>query len=461
VVVAVSGGADSLCLLHALHRLSGGLHLSLHAAHLNHMLRGAHADGDAAFVREQAAALGLQCTVASRDVATFARDRGLSLEEAAREVRYSFLGEVASDSGAVVVLTGHTRDDAVETIMLHILRGAGVHGLRGLAPISPYPTAAEGAARGVGLRLVRPLLRISRAETMAYCIARGLEPRVDSSNESLAHLRNRVRLELLPLMRELNPVVDDALLRLGTLASEDDEALDRIAESEFDHLARLSEGTVALDVSGFLRCPPAVQSRLVRETMARLCGSVRDVSFVHVDAVRALAVGPSGKRITLPGGTEWRREYGWLTAQGPGECGVPLCTMPDEPVALPVPGEVAVPGGWIAARVVSPGEAMESSAHVAYLDRGCVADGLRVRRRRVGDRFRPLGMTYDKKLQDFMVDQHIAARERDSVPVVCSAERIVWLVGWRIDDRAKVTVATHEVVRLDFVPDASAERDDV
>ena len=461
VVVAVSGGADSLCLLHALHRLSGDLRLSLHVAHLNHLLRGADADGDAAFVAEQAAALGLPCIVASRDVASFAGDRGMSLEEAAREVRYAFLREVARGSGAAVVATGHTRDDAVETIVLHILRGSGVHGLRGLATVSPYPTGAEGAALRVVLRLLRPLLRASRAETMAYCHALGLEPRTDSSNQSPAHLRNRVRLEFLPLMRELNPGVDDALLRLGALATEDDEALDRIAEDVFERVARMSRETVALDVDGFLASPPAVQSRLVREAVARLCGNARDISFLHVDAVRSLAVGPSGKRIALPRGIEWRREYGWLTVQGCVEDATAVRVMPDEPVSLPVPGEVVVPGGRIVARVVSPTDYMMESARVAYVDRGCVGSGLWVRWRRKGDRFRPLGMACDKKVQDFMVDCHIPARERDRVALVCSAEHIVWLVGWRIDDRAKVTTATRQVARLEFVPDPCARDADV
>jgi tRNA(Ile)-lysidine synthase len=454
VVVAVSGGADSLCLLHALHRLSSNLSLSLHVAHLNHLLRGAAADDDAAFVASHAASLGLSFTVDSRDVAAYARTRGVSLEEAAREVRYSFLREVARATGAGMVATGHTRDDQVETILLHILRGSGIHGLRGLAAVTRYPLPADDASRGDGPRLVRPLLRISRAETMTYCLKMGVRPRVDATNESLAHLRNRVRLELLPLMRALNHGVDDTLLRLAALAHEDDDALTRIARSEWERLARVSESGVDIDVEAFLASPLAIQSRLVRETVANLCGSMQDVSFRHVSAVRSLAAGPSGKRLELPGRTCWRREYGRLVASRSRQHSTPLDSMPDTPVPLCVPGEVSLPGGRLMACRIEPGHAVQDAAFVAYLDAASIEGELVVRRRRPGDRFRPLGMSGERKLQDFMVDRHIPSRDRDAVPVVCSPEHIVWVVGWRIDDRVKVTCSTREVVRLVFVPHA-------
>jgi tRNA(Ile)-lysidine synthase len=454
VVVAVSGGTDSLCLLHALHRLSASLSLSLHVAHLNHLLRGADADGDATFVAEQAAYLGLPCSVGSRDVAAHARAREVSLEEAAREVRYGFLREVARDIGAGVVATGHTRDDAVETVMLHILRGSGIHGLRGLAAVTRYPLSAVDASLGDAPRLVRPLLGISRAETMAYCLKMGVRPRVDATNESLAHLRNRVRLELLPLMRDLNPGVDDGLLRLAALANEDDDALSRIARDEWERLVRVTECGLEIDVEAFLALHPAVQSRLVRETVANLCGNMQDVSFGHVSAVRSVAAGSSGKWLELPGGTCWRREYGRLVACRSCQDSAPLDAMPDTPVPLCVPGEVSLPGGRLMACRVEAGDAVRNAAFVAYLDVASSQGGLVVRRRRPGDRFRPLGMSGQRKLQDFMVDCHIPARDRDAVPVVCSPEHIVWVVGWRIDDRVKVTCSTREVVRLVFVPHA-------
>ena len=453
VVVAVSGGADSLCLLHALHRVSGDLGLVLHAAHLDHMLRGAESSADAAFVAAQADALSLQCTVGARDVAAYRDSRRCSLEEAAREVRYSFLCDVASRTGARAVLTGHTRDDAVETIMLHILRGTGVHGLRGLEAIASYPFAGpDGSARNEPL-LVRPLLGVSRRDTREYCSTLGLTPRDDVSNDSIAYLRNRVRLQLLPSMRELNPRVDEALLRLGSLAAEDDDHIMSIAREQWERLATPFNDSVGIELSGFRNLSPAVQSRLILDAIAYLSGSARDVSSEHISAVQALALKPLGKQVDLPRGIVWRRDESLLTVLRRGrDLPDTRLWMPVSPVALTVPGEVSVPGGRLVARVVPPDEQRGRSPLVALLDMAHAGRELFVRRREPGDRFQPFGMSDNKKLQDFMVDAHIAAASRDSIPIVCSSKHIVWVVGWRIDNRVRVTPDTREVVRLEYHP---------
>ena len=453
VVVAVSGGADSLCLLHALHRLSADLHLSLHVAHLDHMLRGAESTGDAAFVSAQADALGLSCTIEARDVAAYRDERRCSLEEAAREVRYSFLRDVAWRTGACAVLTGHTRDDAVETVMLHILRGTGVHGLRGLEPASAYPRTSHDARAKDAPVLLRPLLKMSREDTRAYCGALSLQPREDSSNDSTAPLRNRIRLELLPSMRRLNARFDDALLRLARLAAEDDDLLMSITREQWKRLATPFHDSVGIELSGLLEASPAVQSRLILEAMTYLNGNARDVSAEHVSAVRSISRKPVGKQVDLPCGIVWRRDEARLTAFRRGKHAPDTrLKMPVSPVALPVPGEACIPGGRIVARVGAPGAESPGSPLVAFLDLAQTGRALFVRRREPGDRFRPLGMSDEKKLQDFMVDAHVAASARDSIPIVCSPGHIVWVVGWRIDDRVKMTAGTREVVRLEFVP---------
>jgi tRNA(Ile)-lysidine synthase len=454
VVVAVSGGADSLCLLYALHRLSSELQCSLHVAHLDHMLRGSESQQDAEFVAAQAQALGLPRTVDARDVAAYRVARKCSLEEAAREVRYAFLREVASGAGARVVLTGHNRDDAVETIMLHILRGSGVHGLRGLELVAAYPSTAEERATPGAPVLVRPLLRVSRREAKEYCDALGLEPREDASNDSTEYLRNRIRSELIPSMRELNPRVDEALLRLSSVAAEDDEQLMRMTRERWEALVTVSSDSVSIELSGFLESTPAIQSRLVLLAMVHLNGCVRDVSSEHVSAVRDIALNSVGKQVDLPSGIVWRREASNLTAlrRHPPEA-LDIAAMPIDPVALPIPGQVELPAGRITARAAVPDEVMESrDPFVVYVDRAATGSAMLVRRRRPGDRFRPLGMQDDKKLQDFMVDAHIAVGVRDRVPIVCSPAGIVWVAGWRIDERVKVTPDTRSVVRLEFTP---------
>ncbi len=453
VVLAVSGGADSMCLLHVLHVLSHTLHIRLHVAHLDHMLRGAESRKDAEAVTAYAGALGLPCTVAARDVLASAAASSCSLEETAREVRYSFLREVARHLGAEVVMTGHTRDDAVETVMLHILRGSGVHGLRGLEPVADYPRGPDGEATRGSLRLVRPLLLVSRREARQYCRVLELDSREDASNESLAPLRNRIRHEVLPSLRQINPRFDDALLRLARAAMDDDDSLQQQAEKLWKQIARWSRGVVRIELAGFCAASPAVQTRLVLNAVAWLHGSTRDMSFQHVVAVCALSAKPSDKQVHLPHGIVWRREEAELVAFIRGSEPRLTCrNAPAEPVPLAVPGETRFPGWRVVASYVDRADDVPQDRYVAHVaaDR---ADGpLVVRRRRPGDRFRPLGMPQEKKLQDFMVDARIPAGVRDGVPILTSPSHIVWVVGWRIDDRVKVTGDTQHVLRLEFAP---------
>jgi tRNA(Ile)-lysidine synthase len=452
VVVAVSGGTDSLCLLYALHRLSAELQLSLHVAHLDHMLRGAESQEDARFVSSRAESLGLLCTVESRDVAAYRDAHHCSLEEAAREVRYSFLREVAHRVNAVAVVTGHTRDDAVETVMLHILRGTGVHGLRGLEPASPYPYSPQDGVDKRALTLLRPMLQVSRSEAEGYCRALGLEPREDATNASLAYLRNRIRLELLPSMRQLNPRVDDALLRLSGLAAEDDEYLVSIARGLWERIATNAKDRIDIEASAFLESSPALQSRLIFEAMVQLTGTARDVTAEHIAAVRDIAAHACGRQVDLPGGIIWRRDHLALTAFR-RSCAVDATRslMPESPAELNVPGEVVVAGGRVTARLTAPGGGETDSPCVAHVDVELTGKRLFVRRRTPGDRFRPLGMAGEKKLQDFMVDAHIPSHARDRIPIVCSSSHIVWVAGWRVDDRVKVTAGTRDVLRLEFL----------
>ncbi len=453
VVVAVSGGADSLCLLHVLHRLSDALQVKIHVAHLDHMLRGDESKEEALFVSVQAEALGLPCTVESRDVMAYRVSRRCSIEEAAREVRYSFLRSVAQKVGADMVMTGHTSDDAVETIMLHILRGAGVHGLRGLEPVSDYPMRAREAMEPRTLRVVRPLLAVSREEAREYCRYLSLGFRDDASNESVAYLRNRIRLELLPFMRQLNPRFDDALLRLAGAAVEDDNHLRTAALEVWERIVTLSPDCVRIDLAGFMEASSAVQSRLILNALMHLSGSARDVSYEHVIAVRSLVEKSPGKQVDLPYGIVWRRGNTELMAffrtTEPSSSHIEAPLMP---VRLVVPGQTGMPGWLVTGSYVDRMGDDMSEPYVAYLDSPKAGQELFVRRRNPGDRFLPLGMSGEKKIQDLMVDARIPGDLRDSIPIVCSPRQIVWVVGWHIDDRVKVTADTREVLRLEFAP---------
>ena len=220
LVVAVSGGPDSVCLLHIMVRLQGELDIRLHVAHLNHQLRGTESEADAQYVSNLAQQLGIPASIEQRAVKSYQNQQRVSLEEAAREVRYAFLAQVAESIGASRVAVGHTIDDHIETILLHLIRGTGTRGLRGLLSSSQWQSTGDN------LTVIRPLLPVSRDETASYCHHHQLMPRLDSSNLSLSQLRNRIRHQLLPQLKSYNPQVAEALLRTARIAADDLTFLD-------------------------------------------------------------------------------------------------------------------------------------------------------------------------------------------------------------------------------------------
>lgn len=491
VVIGVSGGADSICLLTLLHECQNELGMRLHVAHLNHGLRGAESDADASYVAALARSLFLPITFDRQDVASYKARKKCSLEEGARELRYAFFTRVAEEVGSIRVAVGHTQDDQVETVLMHILRGTGTSGLRGLAPCSSMLYGKQEmslrAARS-NLLVIRPLLDITREEAMRYCQEHKLEPRFDSSNRSLSFFRNRLRLELLPLLRQYNPCVDQALLRLADIAKGDDSFIEKQALHLWDEVARREDNAVCLDKKKISTLPIALQRQVVRLAIDELVGDTRDIEAVHIEALRTLLSKPVGKQISLPNGIICHGEYDEIIIRvsrspdfehseegGMAKRYLPLsCPFPilqgDFP--LKVPGKTILPGWRVVASISPSGIATLTKTEgkqsrnphrirggagrvsflstVAEFDLNKTGTNLSLRQRQPGDRFQPLGMNTAKKLSEFMIDAKIPFSWRHHVPLVCSPEQIIWVVGYRIDDRAKVTEATREILRLEF-----------
>lgn len=445
LLVAVSGGPDSVCLLHVLSGLGRELGITLHAAHLNHRLRGAEADADAAYVAGLAEGLGVPVTIEARDVRAYRAEKRLSLEEAAREVRYGFLAEVAARVGAGRVAVGHTADDQVETILMHLVRGSGTRGLRGLQPVTVLPSVRSG------LTLIRPLLEVSRQETVEYCNYHRLNPRTDTSNRSLSPLRNRLRRQLLPLLRRYNPGVDEALRRTARIAGEDIAFLDASVAAVWDETAYQGTDNIVLDKERFRALPMALQRNLLRLSIERLLGNVRDIELRHIDIIMAALDKPAGRRLNLPSGLVFTIDYDSYHLGRDSSARCPFPALGGE-MALNIPGETALPGWRVMAAVVVPEAAGKDGPYRAWLDLDRVGDKLTVRSRRPSDRFQPLGMAGSKKLSEFMIDARIPRPWRGRVPLVCSPEHIVWVVGWRLDERARVTRDTRRALYLEFTP---------
>ena len=428
VLVAVSGGPDSLALMYALwtdgpaHGLAG-----VSAAHLDHTLRGADSAAEAAWVAAWCAERGIGCEVGATDVVAVAKVGKIGKQEAARAVRYAFLEEAAARVGADWIATGHTRDDQAETVLMNVLRGTGTDGLAGIPALSG--------------QVVRPLLDVSRAEVEAYCAAQGLEPRRDPSNlESKAYTRNRVRLKLLPqLAQEYNPAVADALVRLSEIAGRDSAYLEEQAASlRAQVTVSCAAGAVVLDRAGLAGLHPAMQRRVLRLALAERRGTDAGVAFEHIEAAcRAISEpGAGGFGLTLPAPACALTVRGAVVTIARA---FPEIKAIAAKAALAVPGAAALPGGAGAVRA-----GWEDEPGSVGLDADAVdLPTLYLRFWRAGDKIDPLGMGgLHKKLSDLFTDAKVPRSVRHTLPLVADEHGLLWVPGYCLSERARVTGAT-------------------
>ena len=438
LVVAASGGPDSTALLRCLHRLREEHRLTLHVAHLNHDFRGAEADHDAAFVQRLADGLGLPCSIDKQDPIAYQRQRGVSsFEQAAREMRYAFLAAVATSTGATAVALGHTADDQAETVLLHLLRGSGLHGLRGMAEASPWPWPWPGPL------LFRPLLGVGKPETVGYCLALGQLYRQDSGNYIWRFTRNKVRHDLMPrLARDYNPRVHEALVRLSRAAAEEVNYIEGELARHWPNIADEREGVVSFSVRALSALHPALQRHALRRAFAAIAGDARSLGESHLEAMLSLLQGEEGGRgIDLPRGVGARRQNDALRVARRAEP-PPFPELTGEHIIrLPqAPGERLETniGGWrLILQTVEPGQPNPHAAQrpqqlTACLNREALGAVATVRTRHPGDRFQPSGMTGTKKLQDFFTDAKVPREQRDRIPLLVCDRGIAWVVGHRV-----------------------------
>jgi tRNA(Ile)-lysidine synthase len=447
VVVALSGGADSVALLIVLREIAAteGFHLA-GAVHLNHQLRGAQADADEEFCRKLAVELDIPLHVERADVAALARVRGVSIEQAAHDARHEFFARAAIHANASVVAVAHTRNDQAETFLLRLLRGAGPRGLSGMHPRS-----------GI---VVRPFIETPRSDVRSFVSARQLAFREDETNADRSIPRNRIRHELIPLLEtRFSPRIVDVLDREATIAREDAEYLDEAARVAAEQLIARTEAGVELSAASVLEEAPAVARRVIR--IAQQLASGGFVGFEAVDAVLRLAVSKSSGPIDLPGHRVNRRGDTLVLTRSAGRAAAN--SRISFTYDLGVPGSVNVPEAGCAISaditIVPAGEsAMEmwtltGRSDEAILEAGGLMGPLSVRNRRPGDRFRPLGLRGHKKVQDLFVDAKVSRDKRDTTPIILdSAGHIVWVPGHALAEQFRVTDRTRAVVILKRQP---------
>ena len=429
VVVGVSGGPDSMALLHSLLALNHrhGWQLSLHVAHLNHRLRGPAAEQDAAFVQAAADSLALPCTIEAIDVAERARTERTGVEETGRQQRYALFERVAQQVGAQAVAVGHHADDQAETVLHHLIRGTGLRGLAGMRssrPLSPLSA----------VRLVRPLLHWSRQDVLHYLSDAGIAYREDDSNESLEPVRNRLRHQLLPTLEaDYNPQAREALLRLAEQASWHEEFLRETTQPLLDALVIThTDQTLALNAAVLARKSRILQTELVRLAYTSFGLGEQHLAFAHMVAALELIAGPGGGRqIQLPGGMTVEKRYDQLIFTHPSD--EPRETIAEE-IAVRCPGRTVLPIRQLeincelfeVTRRELPPLRHGHGPFVEHVDFQALSLPLVVRPRRPGGRFHPLGAPGSKKISDFLIDAKVAPKERDRVAILCDQLGPVW-----------------------------------
>lgn len=439
VLVAVSGGPDSVALLHLLKRLRPDLNLGLGVAHFDHGLRGQDSREDAAFVARLAQGLALPFHLGQGEVRALAKAEKISLQMAGRRLRLNFLKETCRRQGYTKMALGHTADDQVELFFLRLFRGAGPEGLKGM-----WPATADG--------LVRPLLAVAKAVLLAWLRRESLPFRQDLSNLSRGYLRNRLRLELLPeLQRHYNPRLTQAIWRTQALLQEDERLLAREIDQAWAAVGReVTRDFFSVSLPQLFALQPTLQKRLLRAAVGKL---VQDPELTSAQVAGLLELAAGGKS-------------GGMMAIGP--CRVAragselhfLSPLPPPPrdglTLLPsASGEVESPEGWrwrLLSRPCGPGEPGPPAPPTAWLDRDKVTFPLKVRYFRAGDRFWPQGAPGLRKLQDFLVDLKIPRWLRPHLPLVESAGQVIWVPGLRVADPVKLTPLSRTLLKISVSP---------
>lgn len=441
ILIGVSGGPDSTALVHILHSLMDELQILLYVAHLDHCFRGPESAADAEFVRELAERLGLPAVIKSEDAAAYASAMNLSAQTAAREIRYRFFEETAKKCGCNKLATGHNANDQTETVLHHFLRGTGPAGLRGIPPVRDGWVA-------------RPLIEVPRSQIEKYCREKQLTTRIDSSNLKLAYTRNRIRLELIPLLqKEYNHNLIETLLRTSDIFREEEECLEGITEEYWRGVCLESEASlISINLKKFLETPRVFQRRIIRRGWSALTGSVHNITYSHLTAATELIFqGRTGSVFDLPGLVKLEKSYDRINLYKSAD----MRTIADYLYELRIPGVTSIPetGDCIVAEepegVLCSGP---QNPNEITIDLDKVSVPLIVRSRNPGDRFCPLGFNGSKKLKKFFIDSKIPRVERDRYPVLVTSDgQVIWIAGMRADRRWAATPETRRALRLKLI----------
>lgn len=418
IIVAVSGGPDSIALLHGLCQLQSHYQWNVVAAHLNHGFRGKDADADASYVEKIATALKIPSHLKKINVPEWMKEWGLGPQEAARILRYGFLREVAGKYSKSMIATAHQADDQVETLLMRIIRGSGLEGLAGI----PMKRLDEG------IPLIRPLLRITRSDIDNYCLKHHLQPRLDQSNLSEKYTRNRIRLQIVPLIKKENPEITQSITHLSSLIYHENEFMDSLAKDHLNEIIVNQElNKIIIKQKEFLSFHLALQRRMIKLILSYLTGKSKQIHFKHIEDCREIMYSSSpSASLDLPGTIMVHREYNHVVFSLGNVCE----TQTPYLYPLPIPGRIYVPEigrTFITTLVKGDCNSHEMTPDKILLDPQRIKGELFIRSRQPGDRINIIGMTGSRKIKELFIDEKIPKLQRERIPLLTDEEKVLWI----------------------------------
>lgn len=447
VLVALSGGPDSVCLLHVLYSLKERLEISIMAAHVNHCLRGKDSDEDEAYALKFCEELNIPCYVNRVDINKLSKERGLSSEMAGREARYEFFNELKEKYNMDKIALAHNSNDQAETIIMRFMRGTGIEGLTGIKPIRD----------GI---YIRPILQLSRQKIEEYCLGNNLIPRIDKTNLENVYSRNKVRLELIPYMQKnFNPDIINTLNRMANIVGKDNEYIDNIAEEKFKKYCSIKNEYLVIYKEAFKEAEPII-TRIIRKAINNFFGSLYNLEWIHIYDIIDLQAQGTGKMINLPHNIIVENQYGdiilrrnIIKQQDLKELIVKNSNVNEESLRDGIELENTFLGYKISLKLLSSDESFDFNKDTLckFFDYDKMENkDIIIRARREGDKFTPYGMSGSKKVKDLFIDLKVPKNERDQIPLFCVENQICWIVGCRISDKYKIEKNTKRIVKVKF-----------
>lgn len=437
VIIGLSGGPDSTALAVALAQIAPSLGLQLIIAHFNHGLRGRESDADERGACLLAKQLKLSFVSGKMDKA--AVPKGLSPEDYYRRRRYQFFDDVAKSNMAGKIALGHNLQDQAETVLLHLLRGSGLDGLKGISPLR------DG-------KYIRPLLEVSRREIISYLDEARIAYRHDSSNENKIHLRNKIRLELLPYLKtEFNPKIDEALVQMAEIIRDENAFIKECVNKALKSTCvKRQKNKILLNIEYLNMLPLAIQRRLLKELLEDFNIQKNGITFLHINSIAKLLRNlESGKKISLPCGIEARREYENLILERPNAGAI----QTEYSYQVEIPGTIYLKERNLTVRLqlVEKNKVDFNVRNKDYFDLDKIHLPLALRNRREGDWFQPLGMAGRKKLKSFFIDHKITQQKRNEIMLLVDQRAVIWIENMHLNDQVKITPETKKVLELEII----------